>query len=62
MDNPTHLSCPWCPAQAFPCEVQLRPNLLRYQCPARHTFFIRDDEDTTFDYGYNEQKERGTGK
>jgi hypothetical protein len=48
MDSkPPYLSCPFCPSQSLPCEVQTRPGLLRYQCPSKHTFFIIEETPTT---------------
>jgi hypothetical protein len=47
---PTHLTCPWCPAQAFP--RGLMQNLMQaYECPAQHEFYILHD----FEEGREEQ-------
>jgi hypothetical protein len=56
-DNPTHLTCPWCPAQAYirGC-VNLDPNLVKYECPAHHRFYI-EEEDDSFNFGHNKETE-----
>jgi hypothetical protein len=57
--NPTHLNCPWCPAQAFPsvCLVVGDVSTRKYVCPAQHVFFILS-EDTSFNYGHNLTQEK----
>jgi len=53
MENPTHLTCPFCPAQAFPNDPGgLWHGLVRYGCPAKHQFYIIA-EDTSFNFGHN---------
>ena len=57
MNFPTHLTCPYCPAQALPqagCLYALEdtqfPHTLRlkeYKCPAGHTFFAPEEKGTT---------------
>lgn len=40
--RPTHLNCPWCPAQAYPLmPKENKGDHTVYQCPARHQFMIR---------------------
>jgi len=44
---PSHLTCPYCPAQAMPTNVQqvgVKP-LRQYQCPAKHTFYVQPEEE-----------------
>jgi hypothetical protein len=55
-DNPTHLNCPWCPAQAFPGVLLVMDDLhlRKYVCPAQHAFFIFT-EDTSFNFGHNKE-------
>ena len=48
LDNPTHLNCPYCPAQSYPlraAEINVAPNvyLQRFECPAKHFFYIPED-------------------
>jgi hypothetical protein len=50
--NPAHLTCPYCPAQAFPAQGQPILELTLYICPAKHKFFI-EAGDITFNYGHN---------
>lgn len=41
--KPTYITCPFCPAQAFPVGDPKRVenmNLLKFVCPARHTFLL----------------------
>lgn len=47
----TYLNCPFCPAQAYP---QPTENMLKvgwgiqkFQCPARHVFFVEEPKDVT---------------
>ena len=53
-DNPTHLNCPYCPAQAYSGVrfVMDGFSMRKYACPAQHKFFIFA-EDTSFNFGYN---------
>ena len=55
-DNPTHLNCPYCPAQAFPSVRLVMDDLSmrKYVCPAQHVSFILA-EDTNFNYGFNKE-------
>jgi len=43
-NKPTHLNCPWCPAQAFPARCPGSTfetgYLYGYKCPAGHVFYI----------------------
>jgi hypothetical protein len=46
MNFPTHLNCPYCPAQAIPKRALFNSEQLKdgshikeYICPAKHTFF-----------------------
>ena len=57
-DNPTHLNCPYCPAQAYSGVrfVMDGFSMRKYACPAQHKFFILA-EDTSFDYGFNNIEE-----
>ena len=58
MNEESHLTCPYCPAQAFPSKLQPVLEFTLYTCPAKHRFFI-EAGDITFDYGKNyEQEER----
>ena len=45
-NSPTHLTCPYCPAQAypsgFPRQCTGMGRLLEYKCPANHRFYIVD--------------------
>jgi len=58
-DNPTHLNCPFCPAQAYP-SVRLvmedHLSMRKYICPAQHKFFILA-EDPSFNFGHNKEDE-----
>jgi len=36
--------------------IQTRVGLVRYQCPAKHQFFIIE-EDTSFSYGNNKEED-----
>lgn len=47
METPTHLDCPYCPAQSFPAATfGLRTSdqgpiwVTRFECPAKHCFYI----------------------
>ena len=57
-DTPSHLNCPYCPAQAFPVKAVIPGStsttgyLLEYLCPARHRFYI--GEDTSFNHKEDE--------
>lgn len=58
-ENPTHLNCAWCPAQAFPdagLTQACSAALIRYRCPANHFFFVLA-EDTSFNFGHNKEQE-----
>ena len=58
-DNPTHLNCPYCPAQAYPSvslSLDGETALRKYVCPAQHKFFILL-EDASFKYGWNSSEE-----
>jgi hypothetical protein len=45
LNIPTHLSCCWCPSQAFP-EENLSVALQLYKCPAGHKFYIEPEKET----------------
>ena len=57
-ENPTHLNCPYCPAQSFVGRVRehYHPYIsqVEYKCPGGHHFFI-ETEDTSFNFGYNKE-------
>lgn len=49
MSCPTHLTCPYCPAQAYPKPkkymlVREGTIICEYACPANHTFFAREEK------------------
>jgi hypothetical protein len=52
-DNPTHLNCPWCPAQSYPEGTPVL-GYQHYRCPAHHHFLI-ETEDVSFNYGHNKE-------
>ena len=48
---PTHLTCPYCPAQAFvkhrqwvPISQLTRILLIKYSCPAKHEFYVEGEK------------------
>jgi hypothetical protein len=53
-DNPTHLNCPYCPAQAFLLQARWSMTFAEYGCPAHHRFYI-EVEDTSFNFGHNKE-------
>jgi transposase-like protein len=59
-ESPTHLTCPYCPAQAYlkrKCFLEgLRYGAVRYECSGGHRFWTRE-EDPSFNFGHN-KKER----
>lgn len=55
-ENPTHLACPYCPAQAYLDKTKVVMNwFLEYKCPANHKFYI-EFEDTSFNFGHNQEE------
>lgn len=48
METPSHLTCPYCPSQAYPVKdmsAVLLLELVKYECPAHHTFYIEKETD-----------------
>jgi 5-methylcytosine-specific restriction endonuclease McrA len=54
---PEYLNCVFCPAQAFLQKQGLSSKFAKYRCYSRHEFYIDIAEDTSFNYGYNYDKE-----
>jgi transposase-like protein len=55
MENPTHLTCPWCPSQSFRVDAVEKGPIQEYRCPAHHKFYI-EAEDTSFNFGHNKEE------
>jgi hypothetical protein len=55
-ESPAYLSCMWCPSQAYITKSQPKLDMTLYICTAGHRSYI-ESEDTSFDYGYNYDKE-----
>lgn len=48
MSFPTHLTCPYCPAQAFPAKTSIlleqHVDVMKFQCAVKHSFFVEEEK------------------